>query len=42
MQSNFIDEVFMSTILIRNATVLTFTSETPVLKNHAVLIEGKK
>lgn len=32
----------MSTILIRNATVLTFTSETPVLKNHAVLIEGKK
>lgn len=32
----------MSTILIRNALVLTFTTEAPVLKNHAVLIEGTK
>lgn len=32
----------MSTLLIRNATVLTFTAEAPVLDKHAVLIEGKK
>lgn len=32
----------MSTVLIRNATVLTFTPEAPVLKKHAVLIEDTK
>ena len=32
----------MDTLLIRNAVVLTFTPEAPVLQNHAVLIEGGK
>ncbi len=32
----------MSTILIKNAIVLTFRTDKPVLKGYSVLIEGKK